>query len=335
MYIASVKYIYINRCVLCPHLHRKDGSVRVTTKSKSLLEPSMANNTSQKVVLVTGCSYGLGCDIAKTFAADEQKRYKVWATVRALDEKDTMETAAGSLLNETLFIKELDLTKPQSIEEAARQILDEDGHVDILINNAVATTMGAIEVIDMDRVRDAFEVNFFGHLRLMQLIIPSMKSRKSGRIINISSGSCLIASPFSDCYVASKVALEGLSECQASVLRPFNIWVSVVQLSAVCTKNAIDIFVNGRTEKVLVNGNVDDVTKKMQDKWMEFVKQSLVGDHVKQPEEAADFILSVAETDSPSFRYQSAADVQYLASARYCQPSGDSSVQNAVQIITK
>lgn len=92
----------------------------------------MANNTSQKVVLVTGCSYGLGCDIAKTFAADEQKRYKVWATVRALDEKDTMETAAGSLLNETLFIKELDLTKPQSIEEAARQILDEDGHVDIL-----------------------------------------------------------------------------------------------------------------------------------------------------------------------------------------------------------
>lgn len=61
--------------------------------------------------------------------------------------------------------------------------------------------------------------------------------------------------------------------------------VSVVQLSAVCTKNAIDIFVNGRTEKVLVNGNVDDVTKKMQDKWMEFVKQSLVGDHVKQPEE--------------------------------------------------
>lgn len=86
----------------------------------------------KKTVLVTGCSYGLGCYIAKTFADDEEKRFKVWATVRSLSEKNRMEEMAGSLLNKTLCIVELDLAKQDSVDAAVRHILAEDDHVDIL-----------------------------------------------------------------------------------------------------------------------------------------------------------------------------------------------------------
>ncbi|KAJ8037658.1 Retinol dehydrogenase 8 [Holothuria leucospilota] len=316
----------------------------------------------RKIVLVTGCSYGLGCYIAKTFAADEGQRFKVWATVRSLAEKTRMEEMAGSLLNKAIYILELDLSKQDSVDAAVDHILSQDDHVDILVNNAAITLIGPLECLDFNRGRQVFEVNFFGHIRLIQLLIPRMKERRWGRILNISSLASVVSkeskelcicmifshqflddcltdlsvqgSPFLDFYVGSKHALEGFSESIASALRPFNVWVSVIQLAGVSTEHPTNVLVHGQTEGIVFSDGVDEATGDMLKVWQGHLKEGMTGVQVQAPEEVAKIVLSVVDTERPQFRFQSSQGGNFIASTRYSDPSGESAVSSAVDIIT-
>ncbi|GAA6071322.1 retinol dehydrogenase 8b [Tachysurus ichikawai] len=151
----------------------------------------------QKVVLITGCSSGIGLWIATLLAKDEQQRYYVIATMRNLQKKERLLEAVGEAIK--------------------------DRHIDILINNAGVGLVSPVECVSMEEVRSVFETNVFGVIRMIKAVIPDMKKRRAGHIIVISRTMGLQGVVFNDVYAASKFAVEGFCESLAVQLLKFNI----------------------------------------------------------------------------------------------------------------
>ena len=131
----------------------------------------------EKIVLITGASSGIGYQTAKLLA---ENGYKVYWAARRTEQISSLK----ALGVESIY---LDITKEESITKAVQQIIDKEERIDILINNAGYGSLGAVEDIAIMEARQQFEVNLFGLARLTQLILPHMRARGFGRIINISS----------------------------------------------------------------------------------------------------------------------------------------------------
>ncbi|RXN04395.1 retinol dehydrogenase 8-like protein [Labeo rohita] len=145
----------------------------------------MASGGEQKVVLITGCSSGIGLRIAVLLARDEQKRYHVIATMRDLKKKDRLVEAAGDTYGKTLTLLSLDVCSDDSVRQCIDNV--KDRHIDILINNAGVGLLGPVESISMNDMKKVFETNFFGTVRMIKEVMPDMKKRRAGHIIVMSS----------------------------------------------------------------------------------------------------------------------------------------------------
>uniref|UniRef100_A0A8C6WHF6 Retinol dehydrogenase 8b n=1 Tax=Neogobius melanostomus TaxID=47308 RepID=A0A8C6WHF6_9GOBI len=167
----------------------------------------------QKVVLITGCSSGIGLRMAVMLAKDEQKRYHVIATMRDLKRKDKLVEAAGDTYGKTLSLAVLDVCNDESVKQCIDGI--KDRHVDVLINNAGIGLVGPVESIPIEEMKKVFETNFFGVIRMIKEVMPDMKKRRGGHIIVVSSVMGLQGVVFNDVYAASKFAIEGFCECLA------------------------------------------------------------------------------------------------------------------------
>ncbi|MCL6251549.1 SDR family oxidoreductase [Altererythrobacter sp. KTW20L] len=165
-------------------------------------------------VFITGCSTGFGRETALYFL--EQG----WAVVA------TMRNPAASTLpaSEHLRVLPLDVTREQSIVAA----ISEAGDIDVLVNNAGLGWLNAVEGTPMDVARRIFETNLFGAIATMQAVLPGMRERRSGVIVNVSSSSTYKPIPLLSVYRASKAALTSLTEAAALELAPFNIRTKVV-----------------------------------------------------------------------------------------------------------
>ena len=130
----------------------------------------------------------------------------------------------------------MDITKEDDVRLVVNRIIEDNGQIDILINNAGYATQGPVELVPIDEARRMFEVNLFGLGMLTQMVIPHMRSRKSGKIINISSGAGKVYFSMGAWYVASKHALEGWSDCLRVELKPFNIDVVLIEPGAISTE---------------------------------------------------------------------------------------------------
>ncbi|XP_026054165.1 retinol dehydrogenase 8b isoform X1 [Carassius auratus] len=217
----------------------------------------------QRVVLITGCSSGIGLAIAVMLARDERKRYYVLATMRDLKRKDKLVEAAGDAYGKTLSLLTLDVCSDESVKQCVNSI--KDRHIDILINNAGVGLVGPVEAISLDNMKQVFETNFFGVVRMIKEVMPDMKRRRSGHIMVISSvlglhGETLTHThthththtsgnttqirlmllftgvAFNDVYSASKFATEGLCEALAIQLLQFNVKVSMIEPGPVNTE---------------------------------------------------------------------------------------------------
>ena len=174
----------------------------------------------RKLVLVTGCSSGIGACVAGGL---REKGYRVLATARK--QADLERLAATGV--ETI---RLDLTDSSSVREAADAALEKsDGRVYGLFNNAGFGQPGAVEDISRQALREQFETNLFGTHELTCRIIPAMRARGEGRIIQNSSILGLVAMPFRGAYNASKFALEGLSDTLRQELTGSGIYVSIIE----------------------------------------------------------------------------------------------------------
>ncbi len=179
-----------------------------------------------KIALITGASSGIGEAIVADLL---KKNYIVYAGARRLERMNGLKAKGARLLS-------LDLTEDTSMTAAVAQILSEQGRVDALVNNAGYGAYGALEDMSLDEARRQVEVNLFGLARLTQLILPTMRAQRSGRIVNISSIGGKIHEPMGAWYHATKFAVEGLSDCLRMELAPFGIDVVVVQPGAIKTE---------------------------------------------------------------------------------------------------
>lgn len=167
-----------------------------------------------KTVLITGCSTGFGRDTAIHFL---NQGWRVIATMRNV-ETSTLPAS------DRLHVLSLDVTDAASIAAAVAQA----GPIDVLVNNAGIGWLNAVEGSPLDTVRALFETNFFGMIAMMQAVLPAMRERRSGVIVNVSSSSLYKPLPLLSVYRASKAAMNALTESAAHELAPFGIRVRVV-----------------------------------------------------------------------------------------------------------
>ncbi|NUW45926.1 oxidoreductase [Nonomuraea rhodomycinica] len=179
-----------------------------------------------KICLVTGASSGIGHATALELL---RAGHVVYGAARRVERMAALRAAGGHVL-------EADVTSEADAERAVRTVLDERGRVDVLVNNAGAGLHGAIEDVPVERARRLFEVNLFGAARLTQLVLPGMRERRSGRIVNVSSVAGRFALPMVAWYHASKHALEAFSDALRQEVRPFGIKVVVVEPGLVRTE---------------------------------------------------------------------------------------------------
>ncbi|MDR0748841.1 MAG: SDR family NAD(P)-dependent oxidoreductase [Tannerellaceae bacterium] len=180
----------------------------------------------QKVVFITGASSGIGCATALLLA---KHNYTVYGAARRISRLKELESQGVKPLV-------LDVTDDISVSAAVNEVIEHEGRIDILINNAGYGEYGAIEDVSMENARKQMDVNLFGLARVTQLVIPHMRKQKSGKIVNITSIGGKVATPMGGWYYASKFAVEGLSDSLRQEVRQFGIDVILIEPGIIKTE---------------------------------------------------------------------------------------------------
>ena len=178
--------------------------------------------TGALVWFITGASSGLG---AATAGAVLAAGHQVAATARSLPSLEGLVAQYG----DQVFPVEMDLRRPETIGAAVTAAQDRFGHLDVLFNNAGIAVFGAVEEVDDALLRDQLDVNLFGPLAVVRAVLPGMRARRQGRVIQMSSLGGRVAFPGLGAYHASKWALEGASISMAQEVAPLGIKVTIVE----------------------------------------------------------------------------------------------------------
>jgi short-subunit dehydrogenase len=174
---------------------------------------------SKKVVLITGCSSGIGRALSEEF---HRRGYRVIATARRVETLD-------ALKNQGIGTQTLNVTDLQETNRVVRAILESEGRIDILVNNAGFGLFGPALDLPHEELVSQFHTNVFAPLNLIRLVAPAMRKQGNGTIINIGSISGVVTTPFSGGYCASKAALHSFSDALRMELAPYGIRVVSVQ----------------------------------------------------------------------------------------------------------
>ncbi|MCA9686542.1 MAG: SDR family oxidoreductase, partial [Myxococcales bacterium] len=180
------------------------------------------------VALITGSSSGFGLRTCVALAA---RGFRVFASMRSLERSEALRAALrdAGFGSESVEFVALDVTDADARAALVETILEREGAVDVLVNNAGQLVAGFAEELDEAAMREQFETNFFAVAALTQALVPAMRERRHGRIINISSVAGRSALPAQAAYCASKFALEGWSESMRYELAPYNVFVALVE----------------------------------------------------------------------------------------------------------
>ncbi|HBE77595.1 MAG TPA: oxidoreductase [Firmicutes bacterium] len=249
---------------------------------------------SPKVVLITGCSSGIGKDLAARLSQNE---YTVVATARNLATVTNLPTALKL---------SLDVTDNQSISTAVHEVIERFGRIDVLINNAGYAVRSTVEEVPETQIQQMFDVNVFGVIRMVRAVVPFMRKAGSGQIINISSMAGKMVLPISGPYCASKFALEALSDALRLELAAFGISVVIVEPGNIHSHFMKTVQTN--SEKIIANP---------QSPYSELYKNyHLFNDksRLKEPgpEAVSTIIQKTLESPKPKARYRAAVPLMNL-----------------------
>ena len=184
----------------------------------------------KEVAVVTGSSTGVGYETSLALA---RNGFHTYATMRKLDGKSKQIIDIAKNESVPLDVIQLDVDNDKSVLDAVNKIVSENEELDVVVNNAGFALFGAFEENSMEEIRTQFETNFFGAVRVMQSVIPTMRKQRSGKIVNISSVAGRISLPLTSAYDATKHALEGLSESIQYELEQFGIKIIVIEPGAI------------------------------------------------------------------------------------------------------
>jgi NADP-dependent 3-hydroxy acid dehydrogenase YdfG len=186
---------------------------------------------AERVALITGASSGIGEATAVELVG---RGFTVYGAARRVDRM-------AALAARGVHVIEMDVTDDASMTSGVERVLAEQGRIDVLVNNAGYSQSGAVESVPLARTRAQFETNVFGPLRLTQLVLPGMRRRRAGRIVNVSSMGGRLVFPGGGVYHASKYAVEALSDALRYELRPFGIAVVLIEPGLIRTNFAATV----------------------------------------------------------------------------------------------
>ncbi|MEV4477344.1 oxidoreductase [Nonomuraea sp. NPDC049504] len=201
----------------------------LTSANTTLKGMGMTNETQGRVWLITGCSTGFGREIALAALAAGDR---VMATARRPETLADLAEIGGDRVSTAA----LDVTDPESVQAATKATLAVFGRIDVLVNNAGFTMIGAVEETSMEQLRSLMEVNFFGAAQVTKAIVPLMREQGSGTIVQMSSLGGRMTYPGLAGYDAAKHALEAFSEALSSELAPLGVRVLLVEPGMFRTK---------------------------------------------------------------------------------------------------
>ena len=269
--------------------------------------------SNMKNILITGTSSGVGLEAALRFA---RNGYKVYATMRNLKKADELkEKAAAERLE--LELLELDVTKAPTIEQAVETVIERDGKIDVLLNNAGAGFAKTLEQTSAEEIMWVTDVNYLGVVRVTQAVLPHMRRAGAGRVISVSSVGGLVGQPFNELYCGAKFAVEGFTEALASYLTaPFGIHFSVVEPGGIATA-----FSDNAVAKMTANdGSMP--TGPYEPIFHQYIAKSR--ERAQDPAikvfqtagEVADVILEVATAPNPPLRVRTSAWAEELCALK-------------------
>lgn len=249
------------------------------------------------VAIVTGASTGIGKTAAEALA---REGYRVFGTSRRLrgDGPVGVEMVA------------CEITDQQSVDQMIAHVLAEAGQIDLVVNNAGLGLVGGAEESSVQQVQALFDVNFFGAMRVINAVLPAMRQRRSGRIINISSALGLAPGPYLAHYSATKHALEGYSEALDHELRSFGIRVLLVEPAY--TRTAMEDNSMGPDAPLPEYAEMRVKMHAWNGKMLE------TGD---DPSVVADAIIQAARDDAPRQRYPAGKNARRISLLRRLVPS--------------
>jgi short-subunit dehydrogenase len=246
----------------------------------------------QRTALVTGASGGIGRATAERLAA---AGYKVFGTSR----RPAQDASKG------VTMLACDVTDEVSIRALIDAVVGRDGSIDLLVNNAGQTITGGAEESSIAQVQALFDVNLFGAMRMTNAVLPLMRQRRQGRIINISSVMGLVPGPYSAHYSATKHALEAYSESLDHEVRGFNVRVTLVEPA----------YTQGTFDQTALSPDrplaVYDLARQQ--------AQVRLKDGIAKAESAkvvADTVLKVAQTSAPRVRYTAGRNARRISALR-------------------
>jgi len=197
-------------------------TISMKTKDLSSAKPTTLTKPTKPIWFVTGCSTGFGRALANLLL---ECGYRTVVTARNTDDIQDM------AVNTNALVLKLDVTDPANVEVAIQQAIQTFGQIDVLVNNAGIGYFAAVEESETDEVRKMFDINFFGVSSMINAVLPSMRARRNGVIVNFSSIGGLCSFPSVGFYSATKFALEGMSEALRQEVAPLGIKVIVVEPS--------------------------------------------------------------------------------------------------------
>lgn len=270
-----------------------------------------------KRVLITGCSSGFGFLLACKYM---RSGYTTYASVRNLDSPGAKELRSIAKAEKLpLHLLHIDVTDEMTIQNAMKQI---SGPIDILINNAGFGYLGPIENFTVDEIKEQYETNIFGVLRMVKAVVPRMREKKKGMIINVSSINGLIPFPLYGVYSSSKFAVETLSEGLHFELSPFGIRVVLVEPGSFFT----DFPNNIRHPKAMLSK--ESVYRPLTDhffsrfnKVVRMRGQNGFIARLFNPERVVNKIYSISQMNNPSLRYRIGVDAQLYYWAKRFLPA--------------
>jgi NAD(P)-dependent dehydrogenase (short-subunit alcohol dehydrogenase family) len=245
----------------------------------------------KKVILITGVSTGFGKQTARLLA---EKGNKVYGTVRKETEK----------VDQVNYLI-MDLMKYDSVKSAVATVLEREGRIDVLINNAGMHTGGPIETSPTENIRLQMDTNFTGMVNLTREVLPIMRKQGGGTIINFSSIGGLMGLPFQAFYSAGKFAIEGFSEALRMEVRQFNIKIVLINPGDFHTNNSAN------RRNFLAPSTVDDPYNEQFTKTMAIIEKD--ESNGWEPVVLAKKLVKIVETKNPRNRYIIASFEQKLA----------------------
>jgi len=254
-----------------------------------------------KIILVTGTSMGLGISIAVQAA---KAGHIVYATMRNLAKREELDLAAktaGVVVN----VMALDVQSPETIAAAVEQIIQEHGRIDTLVNNAGSGFVRNIEQAGDAEIQQVMDVNFMGVVRCTRAVLPQMRAKKSGHVINISSVGGLVGQPFNEIYCGAKFAVEGFTEALASYVTPgFGINFTTIEPGGIATEFSSNVL----KQVAETGGMLDDDYLPLLQKYVGGSQNRQDGSDIYQTaDQVAEIVMKVIDAENPPLRTRTSA----------------------------